>query len=77
MIGHASIKTTDRYLHRLEAAALEAGSAPTRYAAKQLDSAASEDELAEVSRSELIRKERRDLLPRLRDSRRHCEGHCC
>ena len=55
VIGHASIKTTDRYLHRLEEAALEAGSALTRYAARQLDAATPADEFAEMSLSELIR----------------------
>jgi integrase len=58
VIGHSSIKATERYLHRLEEAALEAGSALSRYAAKQLDEVqqeASQDDLADLSRAELVR----------------------
>lgn len=58
VIGHSSIKATERYLHRLEEAALEAGSALSRYAARQLDEAHSEssqDDLADLSRADLVR----------------------
>jgi hypothetical protein len=58
VIGHSSIKATERYLHRLEEAALEAGSALSRYAAKQLDEAqpaSSQDDLADLSRADLVR----------------------
>jgi hypothetical protein len=58
VIGHSSIKATERYLHRLEEAALEAGSALSCYAAKQPDEAHSEssqDDLADLSRADLVR----------------------
>ena len=68
VIGHTSIKTTDRYLHRLEEAALEAGSALSRYAAKALGTTDEESEFADLGRGALIEMIR-DLRSELAGSR--------